>query len=475
MLAKTNAEKLNQSLKGLETMTRIALAVLAIASGVYTYLGVHSLLDGPQMQVLLASVIYSLAVSIGIYAFWSYLLSIAPYVSEGFRRLGLYAAMAVGSLMIIAMSSWLNAAALAGSAAIEQHMAVTLEAYTDDLDKAHANVLGSEGLLPDVQRASERFKSLADDELSNGALTGSAGTGSVVQLLSQMGNQLDQLGLSIEASKGQIDDMVKMGQSHLTKMRNLVSSTQAIGPRTDRFAEEALKLAGVISALQETSIAPSVKRAAADLSFGFIAPIASSQKAETAERQEQVMATVKSAVDVQSAALIAAADSILEVEKVPTRRFAPLSTAEAVLRYASDFGPSWAGAISIDLLPGVLVLMLAIAHASLRREIEIQQPTEHISAAEMIRIIGLYQEINDKPLVDKLTKELAEAKKRKVKARKSRPREAARTVTTQNEVVGASVSELTPSSGANIGARGLKSDLLRQLEPSQKKRIAASR
>ena len=89
MLAKTNAEKLNQSLKGLETMTRIALAVLAIASGVYTYLGVHSLLDGPQMQVLLASVIYSLAVSIGIYAFWSYLLSVAPYVSEGFRRLGL--------------------------------------------------------------------------------------------------------------------------------------------------------------------------------------------------------------------------------------------------------------------------------------------------------------------------------------------------------------------------------------------------
>ena len=61
--------------------------------------------------------------------------------------------MAVGSAMIVAMSSWLNAAALAGSAAVEQHLAVTLEDYTADLDQAHGNALGALSLLPDIQRA----------------------------------------------------------------------------------------------------------------------------------------------------------------------------------------------------------------------------------------------------------------------------------------------------------------------------------
>ena len=61
--------------------------------------------------------------------------------------------MVVGSAMIVAMSSWLNAAALAGSAAVEQHLAVTLEDYTADLDQAHGNALGALSLLPDIQRA----------------------------------------------------------------------------------------------------------------------------------------------------------------------------------------------------------------------------------------------------------------------------------------------------------------------------------
>ena len=38
------------------------------------------------------------------------------------------------------------------------------------------------------------------------------------------------------------------------------------------------------------------------------------------------------------------------------------------MRYAGDFIPSWAGAISIDLMPAVLVLILCVVHADIRRE-----------------------------------------------------------------------------------------------------------
>src|SRR5579862_7328910 len=139
MLRKNNAARLQETVTGVETMTRFALAVLALASGVYTYLGVRGLLDGTATFVFFAAIIYSAAVSVAIYAFWTFMLRFVPLVTKASQRVALFLVMLVGCFMIMAMSSWLNAAALAGSAALEQHLAETLSGYAGDLDDAHAN------------------------------------------------------------------------------------------------------------------------------------------------------------------------------------------------------------------------------------------------------------------------------------------------------------------------------------------------
>lgn len=446
MLDDNQAAKIKQGVTGLETMTRFALAILALASGVYTYLGVRSLLDGPPFQIFLAAIIYSAAVSVGIYAFWSYLMRFVPLIEESARRLALYGTMVLGSLMIIAMSSWLNAAALAGSAALEQHLAVTLERYSGDLQKAHANALAAESLLPDVQRASERFRRLADEERRSGALTGTSGSGSVVQLLVQMGAQLDELAGSIGDSKERTAALFEEGQAHLVAMRRLVSSPGPVAPRSDEFAEQAVQLVGVISALEENSIAPSVKRAAADMSAGFIAPVADGSTADLAGRQVEVMSTVRESVEAQSQLLAASADDILAEEPVAATRFVPLSTAEAVIRYASDFAPSWAGAISIDLLPAVLVFILTIAHSAMRRGAAMLEPAEKITAAEMLRAVSLYKSMTE---ADRAAGEAEEA---------GRP---------EPDKQAATASEPRP---AESGPK-----LLRPISPDQKQRIEDSR
>lgn len=393
MQDKNNAAKIKSGIDNLEVISRFALAILALASGVYTYLGVRSLLDGSSTQVFFAAIVYSTAVSVAIYAFWTYLLKFVPLMQDGGRRLALFGTMALGSLMIIAMSSWLNAAALAGSAATEQHLSIQLEGYVEDLDKAHANALSAQSLLPDVQRASERFKRLGNEEQTTGALTGTSGSGSVVQLLSQMGNQLDELATTITSSKDRTATLFEEGREHLENMRTLVSAPGAIQPRADSFGSEAIALAGVIASLQETSIAPSVRRAAEDLSLGFIAPIADGGTQDLATRQSTVIDNVKASVEAQSTALAKAADEILAEPAVASRRFVPLSSAEAVLRYAGDFVPSWAGAISIDLLPAILVLILSIAHSAIRSESENIDPAEQISAAEMMRAVALHNQM----------------------------------------------------------------------------------
>jgi hypothetical protein len=389
--------QLRDSLGKLETMTRFALATLALASGVYTYLGVRGLLDGTATIVFFAAIIYSAAVSVGIYAFWTYLMRLFPHVASASARAALLGVMALGSVMIIAMSSWLNAAALAGSAALEQHLAVTLQDYTSDLDRAHENALAAQSLLPDIQLASERFARLAAQERESGALTGTSGSGSVVQLLSQMSSQLRELEGSIASSRDEAQTLFETGQEHLVAMRSLVSASGEIEPRADSFAENAVMLAGVISAMEQTSVAPSVKRAAEDLSLGFIAPIADGGDLGLVDRQDRVMGSIQESVAAQSLVLSQAADDILAREPVAERRFVPMSSAEAVLRYAGDFIPSWAGAISIDLLPSVLVLMLAVAHAVLR-DAERRLPyAERVSAADLIAAMEVHRALSGIP------------------------------------------------------------------------------
>mgnify|MGYP005820237433 CR=1 FL=1 len=127
----------------LEGTLKLTTAILALAAGVYTYLGVRELLNGSPAMVLFAAVIYSVAVSVGIYAFWVFLMHFMPHViSRGGRGL-MFACMALGSLMIVAMSSWLNASALAGAAAIQQHLATTVQDYTRDLEIANTNAIPS--------------------------------------------------------------------------------------------------------------------------------------------------------------------------------------------------------------------------------------------------------------------------------------------------------------------------------------------
>jgi len=387
------SHRLQESLEAVETMTRFALAVLALASGVYTYLGVRSLLDGSPTAVFFAAIIYSASVSVGIYAFWSYMARFYPHITGRSSRTAMLAVMAMGCVMILAMSSWLNAAALAGSAALEQHLAETVEDYTGDLDQAHQNALAAQSLLPDIQRAKERFSQLAESERQSGALTGTTGSGSVVSLLSQMSSQMNELENGINASREQVTTLFNEGQKRLETMRGLVSAPGVVEPRADKFSSEVVALTGVIASLGQTSIAPSIRRAADDLSLGFIAPIPDGGVQDLISRQDRVMETIRTSVAAQSKVLSEAADEILSRAPVADRRFVPLSSAEAVLRYASDFIPAWAGAISIDLLPGVMVFILAVVNGAIRRQDETMPLAERITVSEMMRTMEMQKAI----------------------------------------------------------------------------------
>ena len=386
--------QLSKGVTRLEVTLKLTTAILALAAGVYTYLGVRELLNGSPGMVFFAAVIYSVAVSVGIYAFWVFLMHFMPHVIYRSGRGLMFGCLLLGSLMIVAMSSWLNASALAGAAAIQQHLAITVQNYTHDLDTANTNAIAAQGLLPDIQLASSRFAKLADAERA-GSLTGTAGSGTVVQLLTQMSGQLDGLGQQVQASSKRVSALYEQGSKNLARMRELVSDRGPISARSDAFASESLALMGVIANLQQTSVAPAVKRAATSLSSSFIAPAAGGSSSDLADRQTAVVGKVESSIGAQAASLSDAADKILAMPRVEPIRFQTLSPAEAVLRYAGDFIPSWAGAISIDLMPAVLVLILCVVHASIRREGPPAFNASDMTAGELVAALQMAREVGE--------------------------------------------------------------------------------
>lgn len=62
------------------------------------------------------------------------------------------------------MSSWLNATALAGAAAVEQHLENTVRDYQAALEQAHDIALSGQALGQKVERARQSFEDLAELE-----------------------------------------------------------------------------------------------------------------------------------------------------------------------------------------------------------------------------------------------------------------------------------------------------------------------
>ncbi|MEM6499386.1 MAG: hypothetical protein AAF709_22015, partial [Pseudomonadota bacterium] len=182
----------------------------------------------------------------------------------------------------------------------------------------------------------------------------------------QKSEELANLQEQITAQQPLIEDAFEDGNALLGRMRELTVAPGPVERRSVQFSEESVKLAGVISQLNQYSVAPLVDRAAADLPASVVLPELDGRNSSIRQAQSSTIKSVLDALDQRSKTLQEAAQEVLEMEPPIETAYNPISSADAVIRYAHNFVPSWAGAIAIDLLPAVLVFVLAITQAAIR-------------------------------------------------------------------------------------------------------------
>lgn len=387
------ARELEGHLNWLDTFSGTALGVLATASGIYTYLGVSSLLDENGAMSAFAAIAYSVAVSVGIFVFWSYMMRLFPAVRTTRARTGLLGAMALGSLAIVAMSSWLNAAALAGSAAVEQHLAKTVQEYQGSLERAHEIALSAQGLERDVARVRQSFEDLSEQE-ATGNLSGLAGRGAVFRVLRQKSAELSGLEAQIATQTPLVNAAFVEGNQILSRMRALTVEPGAVEARSVEFSEQAVRLAGLIAQLRQLSVAPLVERAAQDLAASVVLPELDGNSEENRSAQGATITSVLEVLAQRATTLERAAQAVMALPPPSETTYTPISSADAVILYARNFVPSWAGAIAIDLLPAVLVFILAITQSAIRTGREGAEVEDTLTLAEVRAALHAMRDID---------------------------------------------------------------------------------
>ena len=388
------ARELEDHLGWLETFSGTALGVLAVASGIYTYLGVSSLLDDDGAMSIFAAIAYSVAVSVGIFVFWSYLMRLFPAVRSRGAKAGLLASMALGSVAIIAMSSWLNAAALAGSAAVEQHLAKTVQDYQAALERVHEVALTGQSLERDVARVRQSFEDLSEQEAA-GSLSGLAGRGAVFRVLRQKSAELSALETQIAAQTPRVEEAFAQGNTILSRMRALTVEPGPVEARSVEFSESAVQLQGLIAQMRQLSVAALVERAAQDLAESVVLPELDGSTEATRGNQAATITSVLEVLAQRAATLERAAQDVLALQPAEEVTYTPVSSADAVILYARNFVPSWAGAIAIDLLPAVLVFILAITQSAIRSGREGSAVEDTMTLAELRAALHAVRDVED--------------------------------------------------------------------------------
>lgn len=358
--------------EGLERVgpgTASALAVLATVSGYFTYLGARGLFDRPDLWNLGAAAVFSAAVSVGIWIFWLYTMAFVPTVRGFLRRPAMFAVMLLGCTMIVAMSSWLNATALSGDAALQKHLEHILAAYEESADRAFERALGAQELTSDLRPQAQRFRDLAERERRHGIITGSPGEGAVTALLDQVAARLEGLAGEIEGSRAVAEKLREQAMGHLRRLHEiLLDEENVLGARRLAFVREIQKLAPVITELGGIDVAPAIARAAAGLDEGIVLPAPSAKNPDLARRQREAFEQVRKAVAESKQGLQRAAEVLAERPVVEAPRMRPVNAAKAVFLYMQDFVPAWAAAVAIDMIPAVLVFYLVLVVGAMRRE-----------------------------------------------------------------------------------------------------------
>jgi len=344
--------------------TDAVLLTLSGVSGYFTYQGAVLVLDQAAMHGRFSpsAFIFSTGVTAALFLFWRYALAIVPTMNtKKTRWLGL-GIVGIGALFIVALSSWMNVMALAGAGAMEAHMRGSMQAHEVALQRAFAQAKAVEKLAPDFELAANRYRDLAQAEISRGALTGVAGAGGVADSLVATQKAFAGLASSIRSEATRLEQRYAEGRAAIALMDKAVASEGSISERRASYIVQSAIVGKIVGEMSTGDLTSVIARTVRGLSGGTGLFSVSLKNGRLAQAQQGALKRITDDLVQTGDSIAKAAETLGSAKALEAPSFERIGLSTAVFVYAGKLVPYWAGGIGLDLMPVVLILLLMLLY-----------------------------------------------------------------------------------------------------------------
>lgn len=331
----------------------LKLLIIATVSAVLNFAGFVTVIDDDWLSLSLAA-LTSVAVFVVIYSFWVFAFKTIPALKNKRYIIIAWVTLSVGCSGIVAISTHWNVVALAGDELKSLSMQTTSITADTQFSKATAQSGSYQSLPPQIKALSSSVTTLADSEITSGAISGKKGKGGVSKTLLQIRDNIDKVQTSLSISAQAVEQLNAQGQACLSKLRN--ANTPIVAAAGIDCINQ------TIAGLNNQIVADQVAQTLGTITDGIILPASIKTK-----DQKDTIARILDGIQTQ-ANTIADRASALKSKPVAFVSNDSPNIMLAVLVHWRSIIPPIATALAIDLLPVILLIFLVLT----RRDDELE-------------------------------------------------------------------------------------------------------
>jgi hypothetical protein len=349
-----------------ETLTGILLLIPATSSAMLTYYGISIPLTEQGGTVVAKGQALAFAITMATFSWlgWFYLFGLI----YSMRKLRLTAGLVAGSVLIGTFSfidAPFNMLALGGGSAVQLTLVDTAEYYEAQKHSVFKQSTQARKLLPAIKAQAVRFRTLEQNEISNGSRTGSKGQGKVSDGFGQIAGLLETLATELENGLAISSGLQKQITAEFSELKSETYVTGPLRPRVNKVAVTADKIDDLLSQLEQQDFATSIEAILASLKAIFPAPSVANSAFENTQNAE--LSDIAAMAKPVAESLETSLQKITAIETPDLKRVRPQSALMAIRSKWNELFSQWLAAFFVNIAPAALLIILIAAFREAER------------------------------------------------------------------------------------------------------------
>jgi hypothetical protein len=343
--------------------TNRLLAVIMIINGYFTYDGKLVSLEESGGGVIDA-ILYSTVVTTIIFAFWGWAFRTIPKQRSVPKLIAASAFVAAFSCLAIPhMSALPNLMSFVAAPAGTLHLKKAVSTSTERLDEVSRNAGALQGLVPILDGESELYLNREQLEKAFGEYTGVPGPkgGAVSNSLREVGLRLGNLAEAIKNDGVRAGELIDEAQELLNDMREVVRSDIGVSEKMVAVSKLTDRFRVVINKIDDRGAILLVQHTLESLSGEVLLRRNLSSRAAVANKQQEAFSRIETELAETAAKFTEHTEALLSRPTIEVPAVEVMNAEDLTLAYWDHFTGQAVAAVSIDIAPGILLVLVMIS------------------------------------------------------------------------------------------------------------------